>query len=161
MNLFILDYVPTTAAQYYCDRHCVKIILEAVEMMGYAYDPGEFILPWVHKKGKHRNHPMSRWVRMSKHNFDWAYQHAVALCQEFHFRYDHEHTYQKHIAWIGSNIPQYNLSDLGPTDWPRCFGEWKEIIGDSGDIVNDYRRYYMVAKRFATWKKRTIPFWYR
>lgn len=161
MNLFILDLMPQTAAQYYCDRHVVKIILEAVEMMGYAYDPGKFILPWVKHSSPHYSHSMSKWVRGSIQNFDWAFQHTVALCQEFAYRYDHEHSYLAHVNWIGSNLPVENLSTYGRLDWPRCFGEWRETIGDSGDIVYDYRRYYMVAKRFATWKKRPIPEWFR
>lgn len=154
--------MPITAAQYNCDRHVVKIILEAVEMMGYTYASGEFEpLPLLHKKGKHKNHPMSRWVRGSRQNFDWTLQHATALCDEFAYRYDHEHAYRVYLNWISLNLPLDHLPNYGMTDWPRCFGSWKEIIGDSGDIVRDYRKYYMLAKRFATWKKRPIPEWYR
>ena len=162
MNLFILDLMPVTAAVYNCDRHVVKIILEAVEMMGYAYDPGEFkTLPRLLRMGRHLNHPMSKWVRESKQNFDWAFQHTIALCDEFAHRYDHEHSYRKHVEWIGSNFPLDNLSDRGRTDWPRCFGPWREAVGVTDDIVYDYRRYYMAAKRFATWKKREVPYWYQ
>lgn len=160
MNLFILDLMPVTAATYYCDRHVVKIILEAVEMMGFAYDQGEFKpLPWL-KHARHYNHPMSVWVRSSLQNFDWTYQHAVALCCEYTYRYDKVHSYLQHIDWIGANLPLSNLSDMGRTDWPRCFGPWKEKVGITDDIVQDYRRYYMLAKRFATWKKRNIPYWF-
>lgn len=162
MNLFILDLMPVTAAQYYCDRHVVKIILEVVEMMGYAYDQGSFKpLPWLHFSSRYANHPMSKWVRGSKHNFDWAYQHAVALSEEYTFRYDKIHAYHKHLLWIGMHLPIDNLSDIGQTDWPRCFGKWRETVGITDDIVYDYRRYYMAAKRFATWTERPMPYWYR
>jgi len=161
MNLFILDWMPTTAAIYNCDRHVVKIILEAVEMMAYAYSPGKFILPGYKRSNRHFNHPMSQWVRMSRQNFDWTYQHAIALCQEYTFRYEKVHSYEKHIHWIGRNMPIDNLSNLGQTDWPRCFGPWRDTVGVSNNAIQDYRRYYMVAKRrFLTWKKRPIPDWY-
>lgn len=161
MNLFILDFMPVTAAQYNCDRHVIKIILEAVEMMAYAYDADDFKpLKWVHKANRHLNHPMSRWVRASRQNFDWTYQHAVALCQEYTFRYDKVHSYEQHVQWIGMNMPIDNLSNFGQTDWPRCFGPWKDILETTNNAVQDYRKYYMVAKRFATWKKRPIPDWY-
>lgn len=161
MNLFILDRIPEIAATYYCDRHVVKIILEAVEMMGYAYDQGKYPpLPWLKHKNPHFNHPMSQWVRDSRQNFDWALRHSIALCDEFAFRYGKEHSYRRHITWVTFNIPL--LSDTGLTDWPRCFGQWKEDIELSDDAVYDYRRYYMLAKRsFATWKKRPMPEWFR
>ena len=163
MNLFILDLMPVTAAHYNCDKHVVKIILEAVGMMGYAYDQGDFYpLPWLKKKGPHYFHPMSKWVRETKQNFDWAFQHTEGLLNEFTFRYGHEHSYQPHIKWIGNNFPLANLPAYGMTDWPRCFGDWKEKVGVSEDIVYDYRRYYMVAKRdIVKWTKRPIPEWYR
>ena len=162
MNLFVLDLMPVTAATYNCDRHVVKIILEAVEMMAYAYDLGKFKpLPRFLKTGRHLNHPMSKWVRGSRQNFDWTYQHTVALCDEFVFRYEHEHSYRPHVTWIGLNMPVFNLPDIGMTDSPRCFGPWKDSVGVTDDVVYDYRRYYMAAKRFATWKKRPTPEWYR
>ncbi len=160
MNLFILDRMPVTAARYYCDKHVEKIILEAVEMMGYAYDPGEFILPRVKSFKSHENQPMARWVRGSKQNFDWTYAHTEALCEEHFFRYDKPHSYMSHVKWIGSNMPVDNLSNFGQTDWPRCFGDWSDVIETTNDAVQDYRRYYMVAKRFATWKKRQMPYWF-
>jgi hypothetical protein len=154
--------MPVVAAQYNCDRHVVKIILEAVEMMGFAYPEKEFLpLKWINHKNRHYAHPMSRWVRASKQNFDWTYQHTVALCQEFEFRYEHAHSYYPHVEWIGRNLPIQSLPDFGRTDWPRCFGEWKDKIELSDNAVHDYRRYYVLAKRFATWKKRGIPEWYK
>jgi hypothetical protein len=162
MNLFILDLMPVTAAQYNCDRHVIKIILEAVEMMGYAYDSGEFKpLLLLHSKGKHVNHPMSKWVRGSKQNFDWTLQHANALSDEYTFRYGKQHAYRTHLHWIEMNLPVGNLPNFGQTDWPRCFGEWRDIVGVTNDVVYDYRRYYMLAKRFAKWTKRLAPEWYR
>lgn len=162
MNLFVLDTMPDVAARFNCDRHVVKIILEAVEMMGYAYSHGEFKpLPWLSPKRRHLNHPMSKFVRASKQNFDWTFQHTVALCDEYTFRYKKVHAYKKHVDWIGMNFPLSNLHDLGRTDWPRCFGPWREVVGVTDDAVYDYRRYYMIAKRFATWKHRPIPDWYK
>jgi hypothetical protein len=162
MNLFILDWMPVTAAQYNCDRHVVKIILEAVEMMGYAYDNKKFLpIPNLLHSSKYYNHPFSKWVRASRQNFDWAFQHTTALCDEFAYRYGHEHSYRPHVEWIGMNFPLDNLPNLGQTDFPRCFGKWKETIEISDDAVYDYRRYYMLAKRFATWRKRPTPEWYR
>jgi hypothetical protein len=165
MNLFILDRLPRQAAQQNCDAHVRKIILESVEMMGYAFDEGEFKpWKWLHDKGLHVNHPMSRWVRYSRQNFDWALQHAYSLCDEFFYRFDkiQHHKCREYIDWIAANLPMDNLPDNGQTDWPRCFGHYKETVGITNDAVYDYRRYYMIAKRhLANWTKRPIPDWYR
>jgi hypothetical protein len=165
MNLFILDHNPVVAAQYNCDGHIRKIILEAVEMMGYAYPRNRFEpWLWVHTKGRHINHPMSKWVRRSKQNFDWTLQHAYALCDEYVYRFDklHQHKCRSYLDWIANNLPLSELQDFGQTDWPRCFGTYKDLIEVSEDAVYDYRRYYMMGKRhLAVWTKRGEPFWWK
>ena len=163
MNLFILDAQPEVAARFNNDFHVRKIILEAVEMMGLAYDDGRFEpLPSV-VYSRHVNHPMSKWVRRSRQNFDWTLIHTNALLDEFTFRrpVPKEHAYRSKVNWICNNIPLKNLPDIGMTDPPRCFGIYHEQIETSGDIVYDYRRYYMMAKRhIAKWTRREIPEWW-
>jgi hypothetical protein len=170
VNLFILDRHPENAVRFYNDFHVRKIILEAVQMMGYAYynhGDGFKPLPWlfVSKQGmRHYNHPMSIWVRRSKQNFDWTLRHTQGLLTEFAHRQkeNRPHAYVNKVAWIESNLPMAYLSDFGQTDWPRCFGFWKEKIELSDDAVYDYRRYYMLAKRhIAVWTRRPIPEWWR
>jgi hypothetical protein len=165
MNLFILDGQPDKAAQFNCDAHVRKIILESVEMMGYAYDHGQFKpWPWLSVSGRHKNHPMSKWVRRSKQNFDWTLQHAYALCDEFFYRFNktQHHKCRQHIDWIASNLPIGNLPDFEQTDWPRCFGVFREQVGISDDAVLDYRRYYKIGKsHLALWTKRGEPFWWQ
>jgi hypothetical protein len=165
MNLFILNRLPGLAARDNCDSHVRKIILEAVEMMGYAYDEGEFKpIPWLHIKGRHYSRPMSIWVRENRRNFDWTLQHVYALCDEYVYRSDHknQHAYLKHIDWIAAHLPIDKLPDEPQTDWPRCFGAYEEQVGVTEDAIYDYRRYYMLAKRhIAKWTKRPIPEWYR
>jgi hypothetical protein len=163
MNLFILDRMPVQAARYNCDAHVRKIILESVEMMGYAFDRGRFKpWPWLHSKGRHFNHPMSLWVRRSLQNYDWTLQHGYALSEEFTFRFGKVHKCHEYLDWISANLPLQNLGNSRLTEWPRCFAEYRDTIGISEDVVYDYRRYYMIAKRhLATWTNRPTPEWYR
>ena len=37
MNIFLLDKDPKIAAQYHCDKHVVKMILESAQMLCSAY----------------------------------------------------------------------------------------------------------------------------
>jgi hypothetical protein len=165
MNLFILDFQPEQAARYYNDSHVRKIILEAVEMMGYAYDQGNFKpLPWLSVNSRYVNHPMSIWVRTSLQNFDWTLQHTYGLLDEFAHRQkdNHQHAYRKHVDWIALNLPLKNLINIGQTDWPRCFGQFRERVGVTDNPVHDYRRYYMIAKQeMAKWTRRPTPEWFR
>lgn len=162
MNIFVLDYMPITAARFYCNSHLLSGILEITTMMGLAYDDGDFKpISGLGSKNRYYNYSMSRWVRLSRQNFDWTLQHTYALCDEFLFRYEHQHSYRPHIDWISRNLPMINLSDFGLTDWPRCFGAWKDTVGVTNDVVYDYRRYYMLAKRFAVWTRRPTPEWFR
>ena len=162
MNLFFLDKMPEIAAQYNCDAHIRKIILESIEMMGCTYNKNEFIpWPWV-SKSKFVNHPISKWVRNSRQNFDWTLQHSFALCYEFEYRFKKIHKCQEHVHWIANNIPIYNLSNNGLTEHPRCFGHYKDFMDITSDVVQDYRNYYCLAKRhLAKWSNRSIPYWYR
>lgn len=163
MNLFVLDRMPEQAAVYNCDAHVRKIILEATEMMGYAYKKGEFA-PWPHisSKSRHYNHPMSKWVRESRQNFNWTLEHGYALCREFEHRFGKKHKCLDYMDWIAMNIPLDNLPNTEQTDWPRCFGLFKEQIDISNSAILDYRNYYIMAKRhLAKWTKREIPEWYR
>jgi hypothetical protein len=165
MNLFILNRLPVLAARENCDSHVRKIILEAVEMMGYSFDEGEFKpWPWLHDRGRHYTRPMSLWVRENRKNFDWTLQHAYALCDEFVYRSSHkrQHACRAYLDWISANLPIHNLPDEPQTDWPRCFGKYREIVGVTDDAVYDYRRYYMLAKRhISKWTNRPIPDWYK
>ena len=33
MNIFVLDYNPQVAAEYHCDKHVVKMILESAQIL--------------------------------------------------------------------------------------------------------------------------------
>ena len=37
MNIFYLDKNPEIAAQYHCDKHCVKMILESAQLLSTAH----------------------------------------------------------------------------------------------------------------------------
>ena len=163
MNIFVLDRMPNLAAQYAFDAHIRSGIIENCSMMGFAYNDGDFApWKWLKHSNKHFNHPSSKWTRESRQNFDWLLQHSYALCEEFEFRFGKKHKCLDYVDWIARNIPIDNLDNSNQTDFPRCFGEYKEDINITNDAVQDYRNYYMLAKRhLEKYTKRNLPFWYR
>ena len=93
MNLFILSTDPKECAEYMIDKHVVKIILEAVQMLSTAIqlvDPEmAALVPVSLYKISHRNHPVSVWVRESLDNYLWTLALVRAMHEEWKYRYGH------------------------------------------------------------------------
>lgn len=173
MNLFLLDPDPKVAAQYSLDQHVRKIILEATEMLGYKWVECGLtfpIWPYLNTKSRHYNHPMSRAVREGQANFEWCFDYAIALCDEFYFRFNKFHKlglelqnlYFDYVIEAHQGKITFKQKNV---EWPRCFGYYKEVIPTTDDIYKDYQNYYNIGKRhlFYTktkklnWTKRDVP----
>lgn len=150
MNIFFLDTNIKSSASQHVDRHCVKIILEAAQMMATAYPNG--VAPYKHT---HANHPMSVWVRTSADNFLWTLEYCYALCAEYTYRFGKVHKTQAVADWYYNNLPDL---PSGATDPPRCFGTFP--VPTTNSIIADYRNYYKIAKpHLFAWTKREKPSW--
>ena len=149
MNIFVLDENPIIAARYACDKHVVKMILESAQMLCSVHPEGA--APY---KRSFYNHPCTKWVRASTHNYSWLIAHAYALCSEYTNRYDKVHKTQKVIEWCDENRPE--LPHIGLTPFAQAMPEQYK----NNDIVEAYRAYYIGEKKdFATWKSET-PYWF-
>lgn len=153
MNIFFLDKDHKKCAEYHVDRHVMKIIIESLQLVAAAY-PG--VTPY---KRTYENHPMSLFCRKSLSNFNWILDYCFALCHEYTFRYGKIHKSEAVANWYRNNPP--NLPDLGFTEPPRCFGEWKGKIKEvDGNIIEEYREYYVKAKaKLFSWRNREKPYW--
>lgn len=161
MNIFLLDEDPVRAAQLNCDSHNRKIVLEAGEMLGYAFlaQNRPYPLTWVNKKSRHFNHPMSIAVRKGKVNFEWTLAHLQGLLDEFEYRCGKKHAYY----WLPDALRAEKPLDFdcGFVVWPRCFGKLKPVIPATNSIVDDYRKYYILGKQhLRRYTKREIPDWF-
>ena len=65
MNIFMLHQEPQIAAQYHCDKHVVKMILESAQLLCTALNEAGVPMPY---RVTHKNHPCSIWVRESRAN---------------------------------------------------------------------------------------------
>ena len=182
MNIFILDESPEMAAQYHCDKHVCKMILESGQMLCTAHwmawldilkksrrdfklvrDMQNFLFenvpiqsqpPW---KLTHVNHPCSVWTRNTMENYMWHSDLGLYLCREYTFRYTKVHKAFKTHMWLQQNTPPDIISkSLEPFE--ICMKEEYKI---SKSPVECYREYYLKDKvRFAKWKKGNIPNWW-
>lgn len=147
MNIFILDINPVLAAQYQCDKHVVKMVLESAQILS-TINGGPY-------KPTHANHPCVAWARENSGNYAWLALHAIALCHEYTTRYGKRHKCEDIIADLLC-IP-FSIPREYRTPFIQCMPE--QYRGD--DAVKAYRRYYVSEKaKFARWTNRNIPQWF-
>ena len=166
MNIFFLSFNPKECAEYHCDKHVVKMILETAQLLytclWTTFDNDEFIkdapLTKSGQKGykkSHINHPCSRWLRDSNKNYIWLCSFGLELCNEYSYRYGRIHDSQKHIEWLSKNNP--NIKDNGFTKPLLAMPDKYKC----DDVIKSYQMYYIKdKKRFAKWTKREIPKWF-
>ena len=184
MNIFILDKDPIKAAEYHCDKHVVKMILESAQMLCAShwmhllknYYDGEItdfkrvkdIQAWLNDdinthpverppwKLTHMRHPCTLWTNESRSNYNWHWKLGAALCKEYTKRYHKIHKSEAVLDWLGKNTPRL-MKDKGLTPFRICMKEEYKI---SEEPIACYREYYIKDKvRFAKWKTQEPHWW--
>jgi hypothetical protein len=154
MNIFILDYDVKKCAQYHCDKHVVKMILETAQLLCGVHHVSEsrYEIPY---KLSHKNHPCSIWARKSLSNYLYLCELGLELCKEYTFRYNKRHKSQDVIEWCLIHKP--NIPDIGFTEPAKAMPDEYKVES----VVESYRNYYLGAKsEIAVWKNREKPFWF-
>ena len=152
MNIFYLDEDPKLCAQYHCDKHCVKMIVEQVQLLCTAHWMTGGEAPY---KKTHFNHPSNKWTRESLSNYVWLCDMTMELCKEYTHRYGKRHKTQEHLEWCMLNLPK--IEDKGLTEIPQAMPD--ECKKDNP--IDGYREYYNVEKAYmCKWKNREIPEWF-
>ncbi|MFM2478843.1 pyrimidine dimer DNA glycosylase/endonuclease V [Celerinatantimonas sp. MCCC 1A17872] len=154
MNIFVLDNDIRKCAQYHCDQHVVKMILESVQILCTALNKIGFITPY---QSTHVHHPCVLWVEHSYGNFVWLATLARELNCEYCYRFN-KSVPHKSIAVL-DEIEQktYLYEDIGLTDFAQAMPEPYKV---PGDVVQAYRNFYIAEKlKFARWTKRHRPDW--
>ena len=153
MNIFFLSTNPIKAAKLQCDKHVVKMILETAQMISTAHhENGTSIDTDLLYKPTHKNHPSTVWCRTSLANYEWIYEHFIALCDEYTYRYGKTHLSDTKFRKLFATAPY--MSEYKMTKMPKCMpDEYK-----SGSITESYQAYYYYTKRsFAKYTNRPCP----
>jgi len=176
MNLFFLDIDPSKSAEYHCNKHVVKMILEVVQMLYTAHIIlGSKDLPNDHyKKISNHSHPTAVWIRLCKENYLYAAEVAISIAYEYTLRYNKVHSCEKHAKWLFENIPVFDnkqeyvnknvtfatndhFVSLHMTPIPLCMPD--DCYCD--DPIKSYRKYYILYKsHFVKWFCRPVPYWF-
>jgi len=159
MNIFYLDKSPYKAATMLCDAH-QKMILESVQMLSTSQRLSGHPTPDVFYKSTHINHPSSVWVRSGTKNYRWVLDHALALETEMKWRKGREKPHAS-LRLLPHLETSHGLEDTWTCPAVACKDVYKVFnINDEDDVIRQYRYYYIVAKEFAVWTKRSPPDWY-
>ena len=181
MNIFILSEDPKTAAQMMCDRHIPKMVVESAQMLSTVHrmidgieekrqskSGKRMVKYWklpdyredVFYKAVHMSHPCTVWTRVSSANYQWHYEHFVALGEEFEYRYQKTHMTISKLKDELSVLPK-NIKDAPLTPFAQAMNHYPKCKVE-GDAVQAYRNYYHAAKPFAKWEKgRIAPDWWQ
>ena len=102
MNIFVLHTNPKIAAQMACDKHVVKMVSESVQMLSTTMHSVGLEGPW---KKTHANHPCTIWARESLQNYQWLWDHANSLGEEYTHRYNKKHKSQTSNIYTETQHP--------------------------------------------------------
>lgn len=162
MNIFYLDKNPKLAAQYQCNKHVIKMIVESAQLLSTAHrvlDGKDLILDddrnSVLYKATHINHPCTIWCRENSSNYNWLLKHLNYLLEEYTFRYGKMHK-SKFVFEKLKDLPD-SIIKQGQSEPPCCMPDEFKI---SNDPVINYREYYKIDKKHLhKWTKRERPEW--
>jgi len=184
MNLFILSKDPVEAAQAHGDKHVVKMVLEACQMLYSAHwtatypelleerysvrlavlqrglsVPDSMIsaptkISGGHYRPVHIHHPCTIWVRACLGNYMWAVNLALALADEYEFRYGKIHSCKAHAIWLHENPP--SLRALPRMGFAIAMDPKFRVKG----VVDSYIKFYRESKKergLAVYTRRALP----
>jgi hypothetical protein len=177
MNIFYLDKDPRLAAEYHCDKHVVKMILESAQVLSSAHrfldgqqveglsKSGRKAKRWILNDSRenvlysvsHLNHPSVVWTRSNIDHYRYLFELFQYLLDEYTYRYKKDHKCGMLLQPLFES--PFNIDVEAPwSEPPQAMPEDSKVPGDS---VSAYRNYYINHKHhFAKWTRREVPFWY-
>ena len=187
LNIFALSRNPVEAAQQMIDKHIIKMPTETCQMlhtnilyMQYVKEHGKepqlkdlkaFHLATESKlmKPAMLNHPSTIWARQTYANWNWLYEHGLALCDEYTYRYEKKHGTLQRIL---DCVPYFDVVFEHPFQKKRlqpvsiAMDDQYRIpnqmdIPNWDHVIESYRHYYLEGKwRIAEWRKNRRPDWF-
>ena len=151
MNIFVLDKEVEKCAEYHCDKHVIKMILESAQMLSAVVRLNGHDIGY---KLTHKNHPCTIWARESLSNYNWLVRLTRLLNYEYRYRYDKDINHKSYD--LVKTLPIPDLPDIGLTPFAQAMPDQYK----NKNAVKAYRDYYINEKSsFLTWTKRKKPKW--
>ena len=101
------------------------------------------------------NHPCTKWVRQTLGNYLWASRLALALVEEYEYRWPGRiHSCKEHATWLRANLPPLPLEARTP------FAVAMDDEFKQATPIASYRKFYIhskAARGLAVYTKRSVP----
>lgn len=153
MNIFITDECPKKSAEYLDDKRVIKMVLESAQMLCTAKNTVDGNSPY---KPTHANHPCNVWARQSQANYNWLFEHFIALSEEYTKRYSKIHKssqLESALKDVGTRLP-----NIGLTPFANCAAN-SSLNVSYKNITDTYMAYRLyLADRWKTDKRK--PTWF-
>jgi hypothetical protein len=165
VNIFVTHIDPRIAASYLCDKHINKMLVESWQILCTALHIRGSSAPGTYRAA-YRHHPCSQWAAESLENWQWLFQHALAMHDEKMSRFGgNPHlSHTKHVGYpfdLSVDWPQHGLTPFAraikKTTYPHLLDT--ELWPDTVEV---YREYYRIDKAsFAKWQRGSgTPYWW-
>ena len=160
MNIFYFYDCPIASAKAQPDKMLVKMPLETAQMLCTAHrelDGDEYSDANGLYKRAYWNHPCTIWTRKSKGNYQWLYDHFLALGDEYTYRYGKTHASVKKLSKPLHFCPENIKRCMNMTPVAQAMpDQYKD-----DDPIKAYRNYCINEKDYAKWEKgRNKPKWW-
>jgi hypothetical protein len=176
MNIFVTDSNPIIAAHNLCDQHVrSKMQIEGAIMLAHAFPQEVLNHPSTprtqkgtpRKSGKgYAKHQCSIWARESIENFRWLVDHTLEMFTERMLRWPTaaEHFTHQFIKWCKDNIHNTTITKTELTPYVVAFKSDSICLTvpnfNKLSAIDQYRKYIIHDKKFATWTYRKSPEWF-
>jgi len=164
VNIFFTHLNPTIAAEFCCDAHVRKMVLESTQLLANAYYlPNATHAPPPKSDGTpykpaHQKHPCAVWAVDDFKQWDWLRVHAYGLAKEYEFRFGSLHACWHALNYMTEHLPTPWMSNKVFLAPPLAMPE--EFRSRVTSPLGCYRKYIREAKRHLhKWTKRAPPFW--
>ena len=164
MNIFVTNNCPKISAEALDNKRVVKMVLETAQLLSTAIFINTHITYDNLYKPTHIKHPCTIWASLNLSNWDWLFQHFVALCQEYSFRYNRQHASEK----ISPYLLKYrtDIKHGAMTAFANCARSNALQIDfkHMKDACEAYKQYLIARwhhdKLPPKWINRKPPIWY-
>ena len=148
----MLDNELELCAQYHCDKHVVKMILESAQMLCTVLHQNGQDAPY---KSTHEKHPCVIWAGESLDNWIWLKNLTEELNKEYQYRFEHSKSHRSAAVVRALTLP--SIASKGITERPQAMPEEYKVPGDP---VAAYRQFYLSEKHHLLhYTKRDKPWW--
>ena len=164
VNFFYLDEDPKKCAEYYCNRHILKIPIEIAQILSKIHYELNSNIDYskIYKNASVVKNTIGPycWIKESLHNYIWACTLGLELINEYKLRYNKtEHKTERILQFLFDNQP--DLPNIGKTKF-KGTNKYDMFQYISNDPIICARYNYAEMKCINDkWNKDGPPTWFK